>query len=177
MRAITEGRLRAEARLVAVDGVIAAMASARAAFGEDAPPPDLRPSVRVSFDIRRRSSRGGRYPSGYGVSLALAGCFPSAPAPLGAAHLFREYRAIATDRVIGSFFGDWRDHIRATAAHEAAHVVQHWMILDRPHVAKAWAHRGFDPRKPHGRGWRRIYAAMRRGAGLIAEDRATRRAA
>lgn len=152
--------------MLAVDALHAALAAARRGPAPELDV-DLRPRVRLSFDPARRSSRGGRYPAGYGVSLALAACFPRSPAECEDPHLFREYAAIARDPVIGSFTGVWRDHVRAVAAHEAAHVAQAWLRFERRDAARAWARAGRDLQKPHGIGWRSLYAAMREDFGLI----------
>lgn len=73
-------------------------------------------------------------------------------------NLFREYASFNSDPVIGGFTAtDWRLPLKATVCHEMAHCAQRngraWLRYHRPQV---------DWDKPHGRGFRMIYAIFRR---------------
>lgn len=153
------GACRAEAEALCADALFACLRVTRTDPKLPSLPEALAVRLTMSWDPRRRASRGGRYRRGYGLSIALRGCFPWGP-PWNRAHLYREYPAIAGDPIIGSFHGDWRAHIRATIAHETAHVVQQWALRNADaQTARDWSTASL--KKPHGVGWRRIYGHFR----------------
>lgn len=73
----------------------------------------------------------------------------------GARH-FNEYRRFAGERIIGSITGEPWALMEAVVAHEVAHHVQ---FAYARRMRPSWR---ADMRKPHGVGFRRLYANLRR---------------
>jgi len=160
-----DGSVCAHVESVVTDSFARALSRARTGEGFPAMPADARVRLRMSWNPRRRSSWGGRYATGLGVSLALRGVLPPDDWPLDAAFTFHEYKRIAHRSDIGEFEGLWRDHARALVAHETAHAVQHALLA----CMREDGWRGEGPfarveivRQGHGKAWQVIYRDLRR---------------
>lgn len=106
--------------------------------------------VKLSFARSRTRSWGGWRDGKPFVSLCLDWLLEM---PLR--REFREYASFADDPEIGSFWGNWRECLRALVAHEVAHAV--CGALARTEQAAAWP----DLRTAHGNGWREVYRILR----------------
>lgn len=113
---------------------------------------DKKPDVRLSWNCKRRRSWGGsRY-----VSLALSKYVGRD----NEVSMFKEYSSFADQPAIGSVMsGDWRFSVKLVVCHEMAHFAAH--------IARSISQAGKPTtaamlRKPHGEGFRRIYAYLRR---------------
>jgi hypothetical protein len=155
--------IRREARAVAEAAAAASIRALRADPGLPKPLPGLRLHVGCDWDARREASHGGVWPWGYGLDLAMRGCFPPDHVSITTPHLFQEYPHYRTDPVIGAMMGDWQAHVRALVAHETAHAHQFY-VRDHIPPANRIGLRGLDLGTPHGEAWQRIYRCMRPAA-------------
>lgn len=126
-------------------------------------PANWSPAVKLDWSMNRSRSRGGAGGKGLyedgGLSLAMRRRVPADGVGTGPFE-FTEYASIARRADIGTVKSDdWRDCLRALVAHELAHAVQR-SIERTARKAKVAS----DPalRKPHGLGWQRIYALLRK---------------
>lgn len=112
------------------------------------------PQIRMSWAKHHRTSHGSRKR----VFFAMEKNIEGAKSP----YLFKEYARIANEPVIGSFWThDWRNIYRVLACHEFAHALQY---APRSRMGNWRA----EYKKPHGRGWQRLYAYFRHASGLNA---------
>lgn len=136
---------------------IARMATWAAAHADFNLPADWprRVVLKCSFSHGRSRSRGGVVRGAPWVNLALLRRLNDAVTieRTGQPVKFNEYAHIERDREIGEFMSDdWRKHVAAICAHELAHAIQH-----------TFYHRGQrEYQQAHGKGFQRIYRALRR---------------
>ena len=91
--------------------------------------PDLSFFVKLDWSPHRKTSRGGKYKTGYGINMAM---IPSTTLGDG---ILKEYASFAKDPEIGSiFYGRVENILKCLIVHECAHVVQYYLYKKcRPH--------------------------------------------
>lgn len=111
------------------------------------------PELNISWHPHHNTSHG----SAIRVTLVLG---HHANAPENTVTLFAEYSRVANEPAIGSVLtNDWRHKVRILTCHEVAHSAQYAPLSKDSQWAKEF-------KKPHGMGWRRIYAYLRKELGV-----------
>jgi hypothetical protein len=105
-------------------------------------------SVRYDWASSRRSSRGGIYTNGPGINIALA---IHGPEKEQGARKLEEYRSYNSNKTIGGFYYTKKcAKLESVVCHEVAHSVQFFSY-----------HKTGVRCKPHGRVFKKYYAAIR----------------
>jgi hypothetical protein len=104
--------------------------------------------AKFDWSERRTRSRGGRYPWGLGISIAMYHATKHDPQGV---HKVYEYRSYTTDPIIGSIYiRDPLHGLRMIILHELAHTMQYYH------------YRKFTYRcKPHGKMFKQWYKMLR----------------
>lgn len=85
---------------------------------------DFTCGIKLDWDYKRRSSRGGIYKNGPGINIAMASA-ALIDKPKDNVYRFYEYKSYDTSKVIGGFYAtDYLLKLHAVIAHEVAHAVQ-----------------------------------------------------
>lgn len=107
-------------------------------------------SIKLDWNPKRRSHRGGYYADGPGINMAMA-LLPKTPK--GITLRFYEYRSFDTDPHIGGFYtDDSNQHNQAIVLHEVAHAVQFYSYKINNTRCK-----------PHGPMFKNFYKRLRQG--------------
>ena len=117
------------------------------------------PTVKISFNPRRRKSYGGtkglRFALNHFVNLRVYGDDGIKYEPVSEDYqvTLKEYTSFADSPDIGTISGNWRLIVRVLVAHELAHWIQYTKSVTKP--------ADVDYRKPHGVGFQEIYYFLR----------------
>jgi SprT-like family len=85
---------------------------------------DFTCDIKLDWDFKRRTSRGGIYKNGPGINIAMASAALIMHNPKDV-YRFYEYPSYDSNNVIGGFYAkDYLLKLRAIIAHEVAHAVQ-----------------------------------------------------
>lgn len=104
--------------------------------------------INLDWNPKRTSSRGGMYPSGPGINIAMALAYPDNREET---YRFYEYRSYDADSTIGGFYSkNPNDKLRAVICHEVAHALQYFQYS----VTRIKC-------KPHGPVFKHYYKALR----------------
>lgn len=111
------------------------------------------PLLYAAMMVRTKSTHQRSNGGWFGITIDVFGSLN----PNGRTYKrFEEYKAIRNQHVFRTIEGDPRLHLKAIIAHEVAHHVQRryceWQLFPRR----------ADFAKSHGRGWRQLYAVLRR---------------
>ena len=104
-------------------------------------------TVKVDWDKKRRSSRGGMYADGPGINIAMWHQYK----PLEELHRVYEYKSFDSDSEIGGFYTRSKWHkLEMVILHEIAHALQYYSYKLNKFRCK-----------PHGPTWRNFYRRLR----------------
>ena len=85
---------------------------------------DFTCSIKLDWDFKRRSSRGGIYKNGPGINIAMASAALVYHDP-SLVYRFYEYPSYDGNSIIGGFYAkDYLLKLHSIVAHEVAHAVQ-----------------------------------------------------
>lgn len=104
-------------------------------------------TVKLDWDKKRRSSRGGMYADGPGINMAMWHMVQRS----GDVYKVTEYRSFDSDPEIGGFYSQNRWHkLEMVLLHEIAHALQYYCYKLNKFRCK-----------PHGPTWKNFYRRLR----------------
>lgn len=113
---------------------------------------------KYDWSEERRTSRGGFYPAGYGISIAMKQALFTEVS--GYVYQAYEYRSFMQNKYIGGFLSDNPlDNLKLHITHEIAHAFQYY-LRDKCEIAPKFFDAG-GKINPHGKLFKYIYKTLR----------------